>query len=123
MKANELRLCNLVLFDGEIKKINTVDITYQEYWLNHKGENSLKPEEKLQPIPLTKEWLLKFGFIWRGVIGKSRFLTNYTPCGKAIVVKDGYIIFSGVTIEIKIKHVHQLQNLYFALTGEELKIN
>jgi hypothetical protein len=28
-------------------------------------------------------------------------------------------LYSG---EIKIKYVHQLQNLYFALTGEELKI-
>jgi hypothetical protein len=74
----------------------------------------------LQPIPLTEEWLLKFGFEWKGLISKGRYLTIFTPCGKALVFKDNYFIFAGVTIETQIQYVHQLQNLYFALTGEEL---
>ncbi len=65
------------------------------------------------PIPLTEEILLKCGF---------KKNTNYTPCGKAIFYKNGYIIYCGVTIEIEIKYLHQLQNLYYCLTGEELKV-
>jgi hypothetical protein len=30
--------------------------------------------------------------------------------------------YSGDNIDLDIKHVHQLQNLYFALTGEELEL-
>jgi hypothetical protein len=73
----------------------------------------------IDPIQLTEEWLFKFGFEWKGLGGK--FLTIFTPCGKALVyIGDNFFIFSNVTIETPIKYVHQLQNLYFALTGEEL---
>ena len=77
-------------------------------------------------IPLTEEWLLKFGFekITHDVRSYS-----YHICDK----NERYWFFriSGqfgtITREItcvlsyEIKHVHQLQNLYFALTGEELE--
>jgi hypothetical protein len=76
----------------------------------------------LEPIPLTEEWLLKFGFEWieeahgyfdkhhavylwaSGTIDFHPFCTNDEDC------------------QIELKHVHSLQNLYFALTGEELTI-
>jgi hypothetical protein len=122
MKAEELRLGNLVsnmnprhndsiLIIESIGDNHEVNVFYRKYLLS-----------ELEPIPLTEEWLLKFGFKWKGLIAKGRYLTLFTPCGKALVFKDNYFIFSGVTIEIQIKYVHQLQNLYFALTGEELTL-
>lgn len=69
--------------------------------------------EKIQPIPLTEEILLKFGFLkddnfyHLNNIWISNFYENYFSL-------DGFD-------ETKIEFVHQLQNLYFALTGEELK--
>jgi hypothetical protein len=78
------------------------------------------PGKWFEPIPLTEEWLLKFGFKWKGLIAKGRYLTLFTPCGKAIVYKESHFIFTGVTIEVQTNYLHQLQNLYFALTGEEL---
>lgn len=74
------------------------------------------------PIPLTEEWLVKLGFKWIeesqgyfdknhavylwviGVIEFHPFCTNDEDC------------------QIEIKHVHQLQNLCFALTQNELEI-
>lgn len=67
-----------------------------------------------EPIPLTEEWLLKFGF---EPLGSSRFdfkiFTYY--------LYDGSFYNQSSRLST-IKYVHQLQNLYFALTGEELKI-
>jgi hypothetical protein len=122
MKATELRIGNLVYYNGILTKITPTEITFQEYWQRNKGKNSLKPEESIQPIPLTEEILFRCGFEWcaeafgyfdklhaayiwdNGDIEIHPFCTNDQDCW------------------VKIKYVHQLQNLYFALTGEELNI-
>jgi hypothetical protein len=69
----------------------------------------------LQPISLTEEWLLKFGFETNDVrywqISAFRLHIN----------RYGEWIFKVETFEQEIKYVHQLQNLYFDLVGEELK--
>jgi len=74
--------------------------------------------ENIEPIPLTEEWLLKFGFeIKQGRFGNEYWgkINLYTSSDKKIVFCfDGYL--KGI------KYVHQLQNLYFALTGNELTL-
>ena len=116
MKASDLRLGNYVHMDMSIDDIEVVKLKIGDL-----ASFAIEIRD-LFPIPLTEEWLLKFGFEWKGIVGKNRFLTKYTPCGKAIVFKDGYIIFAGVTIEYPVGYLHQLQNLYFALTNEELSL-
>ena len=81
--------------------------------------------ENLKPIPLTEEWLLKFGFIYNGWSynfkryvfhsqGKNEKLEFYnTEFG----ISKNKEVFN---ISYKIEYVHQLQNIYFALTNEEL---
>jgi hypothetical protein len=114
MKATELRLMNLIYNkQGNTVYVNTNHLTILLYGI----------ENEFKPIPLTEEWLLKFGFKWKGLIAKGRYLTLFTPCGKAIVYKESHFIFTGVTIEVQTNYVHQLQNLYFALTGKELILN
>jgi hypothetical protein len=78
--------------------------------------------DNLQPIPLTVEWLLKFGFeksgLWTYVIelqGNLKLVYYLGEKGWSIGFKS-YSDFSNLY------YVHQLQNLYFALTGEELTI-
>ena len=82
-------------------------------------------------IPLTEEWLLKLGFKDNGFGG---FEISYNPSkyndsiityriGKSSYSSIGWFLYEGaITIKSEIEHVHQLQNLYFALTGEELEI-
>ena len=68
----------------------------------------------LEPIPLTEEWLLKFGF---ERLGSGRFdFKTFT-----YYLHDGSF-YNKTSRLCTIKYVHQLQNLYFALTGEELTI-
>jgi hypothetical protein len=77
----------------------------------------------INPIPLTEEWLLKFGFVFDR-IDKVYYLTG---CDDSfhVVNETGFGLSIGATCYgflSSTEHVHQLQNLYFALTGEELEI-
>jgi len=74
---------------------------------------------EIEPIPLTSEWLERFGFEKLPnpnfmAIGTSPKFSDYF----SIDLRGNYIEFGYKLINIK--HVHQLQNLYFALTSKEL---
>jgi hypothetical protein len=77
---------------------------------------------RLMPIPLTPEILEKAGFKFDGdfnsySISSVILSKNYCLCS----IGDEYLCELN-RIGKPIKHIHQLQNLYFALTGEELQI-
>lgn len=143
INANELRIGNLFnnVFNSPIVILSVVEIT--EYMIMGKEVNgifngSFSPN-MINPIQITDEWLLKFGF---------ETMDAETDFMEYAIDKDGTIIFSimndggldhknenpfYITSEgqingfahkhkIEIKFIHQLQNIYFALTGEELKI-
>jgi hypothetical protein len=116
MKANELRIGNLLLCRGAVSEVLEV----YECHIKTKKEDKI-PMRIVQGIPLTEEWLLRFGFECRSTT-KQMGLVLFTKRGKALVYRESYISFFGVTIETPIIHVHQLQNLYFALTSEELTL-
>lgn len=85
--------------------------------------DELASHECFYPIPLTEEWLLKFGFKRLGLSIRFSIDKNREFC-----LFDQEDIFryqtrvSGWTTQMPhIKHVHQLQNLYFALMNKELK--
>lgn len=114
MKSNELRIGNITheMFDGNWREVvvSSFDIYNQE-------EGFID----LFPIPLTEEWLLKFGFVanrYNDVfeLYPLMFDCEYTDKGEWNISYDGH------PLSTEIQHVHQLQNLYFALTGEELTI-
>lgn len=83
--------------------------------------------ENLKPIPLTEECLLKFGFEEDGVwVHKIKNITHNRMIGIDLVNNhiflsqfDTHNKFRDVFV-VKCDYVHQLQNLYFALTNEEL---
>jgi hypothetical protein len=70
------------------------------------------------PIPLTQEWMVKFGFEYDRV---TWFKINVMLVKRS---SEGYSVFYGTghLSEVTLNYVHQLQNLYFALTGEELTL-
>lgn len=133
MKANELRLGNLIDRQDYICKVTKIEeggiITEP---LEYKGERFV--EQRVEPIPLTEEWLVKFGFkkiVWKNKNYPNRFELNLYIDG-ILINYDSYDDETSVlsfgefgndkVIITRLKCVHQLQNLYFALTGEELTI-
>lgn len=74
---------------------------------------------QIEPIPLTEEWLLKFGFEELN----GRLIKYATTSFRRLIWNNVglFLDFSGHGELLNIHYVHQLQNLYFALTEEELK--
>jgi len=128
MKASELRIGNYVylISEGHEDEPNLVEWSLEDFSFYEGVMFSI------EPILLTEEWLLKFGFI---IHNKPNGYTEYIKykegtkqyLHKIFTFKEsdndwkGKFGFTG-TIQTKIEYVHQLQNLYFALTNEELII-
>ena len=73
-----------------------------------------------EPIIITENWLLKFGFKNQNFGWKFKelglFDHNYKKGNLNLKINSTEIPF------IQIKYIHQLQNLYFSLTGLELQL-
>jgi hypothetical protein len=137
MEAKELRIGNYILFETKlINETSTIvgynnDLTNIKY-LSDKSDNyyslgcSIR-SKYLKPIPLTEEWLLRFGFdkkdnssYWRPNKCWHRYVFGYTKFGLPYLnLEPEGCIGPHATCY----YVHQLQNLYFALTNKELKTN
>ena len=111
INTKDFRRGNLVLFNHEIRRLDTI------------GQNSAYIEgngieftqsDKIKPVKLQPHILQMFGFnrVFKG--GTAYKYKEYW-----IYDFEEYGIFSGVG-HIELKYAHQLQNLYFAFTGEEL---
>lgn len=78
---------------------------------------------KCTPIPLTEEWLLKFGFVKDFEYDNLYYNTlNVTNGFTTIEVDVKHKICLIDNMEVVCEYVHQLQNLYFALTNEDLRL-
>jgi hypothetical protein len=114
MKAQELRIGNY-LKKNVVVKIDAKIIF--DIWIE---------AEDYEPIPLTEEWLLKFGFVKEPRdSGEVAFCMSENDCNVIIQdFGDGFLFIWELSFMGKpIKYVHELQNIYFALQGEELIYN
>lgn len=117
IKANELRIGNWLMDGRYFSRIVGRDIDDIQY--ERCGTHVF------DPIPLTPEILQKAGFEVRKHTedGTIYGILNFTII-HALSVNDGIKFFlNGYHNDVVIEYVHQLQNLYFAITGEELNIN
>lgn len=111
MESNELRLDNLV-YSTTHKAIYRIMLLDKDEIIN------------TEPIPLTKHWLDRFGFeeINNG-IGWDELTNSVLKLVKVPTNNSEIISYNYATDKYTfIKYVHQLQNLYFALTNTELKL-
>jgi hypothetical protein len=124
IKETDLRIGNWVIYkpygnrDGEPKRI--AGLLGMKAWFDkHTNESAMF--HYLEGIPLTPEMLEKCGFvnnpdgIWREPFKLVRDK-----------IFEGYIlddIFIHSQTNTRLIHLHRLQNLYYALTGNELQVN
>lgn len=125
MKATEVRIGNYVYnTKGEVDKVNVSALEY----LLLEGDKSTC---QVKPIPLTEDMLKKCGF-------KQDNYNGYfymDICDTIFYLRTGFVggfywgfidsmndEYSELSDANSIFYLHQLQNLYFVLTGEELTI-
>lgn len=127
MEAHELRIGNYYMFadnDGICyRAVKQIKINEFGFMSDYDGVNF----GICKPIPLTEEWLMRFGFLAKNI--HSNFILNEIEIASSVRViatnerrsfyLDGEIPES---MKIKIETVHQLQNLYFSLTQKELTL-
>jgi hypothetical protein len=126
MNANELRIGNWYEFTGKDVPEHIIDgriFQWAQDCFYYDSEGGSLMENTIG-ITLTEEWLLKFGFEKEYHSGSlyyykvnhvylryresdNRFFFKYDSNGNSL---------------INIKFIHELQTLYYALTGEELKL-
>lgn len=134
INAQELRIGNLVMVNGEIEEICGIcedypflkTVKYGVYVIEYKD---------LEPIPLTEEWLIRMGFqrekeheLFSGLtLILSDYIEFYSDNQDNFSDSCMFVGLRDVDMDIEnhivLYSVHQLQNLFFALTQEELKIN
>jgi hypothetical protein len=130
MKASELRLGNLVEYKNQYINVSGIG----PFGIQSEGKEYLiiakfsTPD--IQPIPLTEEWVLKFGFkkyVSDDIDMDIDFqISFHKKSSEGLIVQlfmdsNGVIFFNHSGISLY--SIHHLQNLYFALTGEELILN
>jgi len=108
MRSTELRIGNYVNTPNGMKRVSTISV---DGWSMH---------TESEPIPITEEYILRFGFDSLGKYGyaKGDFKLEFTS--NIITTQDCIFVLWVNSRIIRIKSIHQLQNLYHALTGTEL---
>ena len=129
MKVTELRIGNIIggtytdYDDGSEKydvcKVVALDsVGAAEYPIWVQGNANVEKYDSFDPVPLTDEWLIKLGFKYLSehlCWNKNEHDVSFYSSG---VIE--FIPFGDDCYPVHIKYVHQLQNIYFALRGEEL---
>ncbi len=127
IQANELRIgnwvkmpflgdVNLIVFGLAVKDDMSLFIQSK----SSSGSTFFENLEKYEPIRITEECLFKFGF------EKSDHDSGGYKWYKGMfyileLAKDAF--YCDYTLIFRVDHIHQLQNLYFALTGKELTLS
>lgn len=129
----ELKINNLVYVPGTDQIVPITTINMDIGVIVNRSLRMLSFSE-IEPIELTEEWMMKFGFEREDTGSVSaQFNIGLNPVThdylfSLIWFKDykndyelkGFPFYRNG--HFTLKYVHQLQNLYFALTGEELTI-
>jgi len=110
-----------VKYLGDVKNPNYIGYEL----INEKGEVNGFGQNGGEPIPLTPEVLLSAGF---EIVCNVFCYDNFRLIKKYLNPKNEYkfVLYPFVDFiggDVEIKYVHQLQNLYFVLTGTELEID
>lgn len=124
IEAKNLRVGNLVLNDGcSCEVFHIYGGSFINCTLKTKQGSEINARyELLNPIPLSEDWLLKAGFEKDedGVYKMKNVLYWIDRCYNSntgvLQIASGY----AAVINAPCQYVHELQNLYFCLFGEEL---
>jgi hypothetical protein len=114
IEARELKIGNWVSFEDHLIKQQRI------VFLSEKADLSM-----VEPIPLTEDWLLRFGFDYvRGEEYHNKRINEGAFHLKRVgdAFNHWYFYHKDKMITTNIRFVHQLQNIFFAMKSEELEL-
>ncbi|WP_430827284.1 hypothetical protein [Chryseobacterium indologenes] len=128
MEANELRIGNFVMVHNFAIHEGGKPV---EWAIGQVSAEGIAQADKFKPIPLSEEWLLKFGleqmkdsttYEWKD--------GDYRSVQVDLKAKEAEIYLCGADSVMSsdcfpidhIKYVHEFQNLFFALKAKELTL-
>lgn len=126
MKVEELRIGNYYrYYEGQFHgyiiglKLSNLSVDGSTVTITAEGGGYTKTEAKdVSGLPLTEEWLLKFGFIKAPI-----YPNTWNKDGVSLWFypeRPSVMLHQCKPNNFNYRYVHELQNLFFALTGQEL---
>jgi hypothetical protein len=117
----DLRIGNFVMETLVSMKSKAIAFTREHYHYR---------EDDYTPIDLTEEWLLRFGAMRKGLFYVIKLnQTTHLSFQKAVL--DGHKVWDASIVQVNdevnlinypLEFVHELQNLFYALTATEIKV-
>ena len=128
MNVKELRIGNLISHSsGKTLIVDEIhNVGAMASFLSEKGSVTAGVQF-FEPIPITAEWLERLGFSFNRSVAvfdefqKGNIVYMVWKNGRKDLGLDTNVVSYG-NKHIKCQFVHQLQNLYYALCGEELTL-
>ena len=132
--ARELKIGNYVYLQSSktpcrITEIGYSEIEYPRYEASGRSSEAVFRTyvDNLKTILLTAQLLLNCGFVYNAIDDCfDRLNLRIRILGNSICAFIGFEVGLGKEwhdANIEVKSLHQLQNLYFALTGKELEVD
>jgi len=121
MKVNELRYDNIVMYDDDYWSINAIDGSSDEVDLYNEDHVSGLDVYALSPISITDELLEIMGFKRMPLSSVKRYYCNQTLFYIQFYKNEWYV-YGYKYYPNGFKYLHELQNIFFFLTGKELEI-
>lgn len=140
MKVKDLRIGNIVYGGWEDYEENShfsiclvTGLSEDQYlgegWnfmLENMETKGVENYFEMKPIPLTEEWLLKFGFDHNFKNHEQSFFSKKISEKFELTFRNNKLSLHlkgyGMIETFDYSSVHQLQNLYFAICGEDLEL-
>ena len=131
MKSTELRIGNLVSFGGRMATV--YQINRSGAVLQYEGDTNTEIEgvrrstvsiNDIEPVRITEEILLKSGFYKDegSIRSYIKHVMNSNIRAFRVLLSNTGLYFLNVEWGVNMTGVHQLQNLYFSITGQELSV-
>ncbi len=126
--SKEFRIGNLVQYDSRVFEIHSI---LEDVPLLNTSEFGVGVVdfEHLHYLPITRQELIRLGFIeYKNTFNFTIKIGDYFSCGnrKTSTLKirltgaNNWNVTNFANKTIYLKHVHEVQNLYFAMTKNEL---
>jgi hypothetical protein len=129
MQSKDVRIGNWVAHNpSKCKKTNAYFIVSEINTFDKITINGLESED-CEPIPIAEEFFIRFKEVIK-VSEEMYFIPMSCVKAKIHLVwfMESWVVelcheYSNLPIVLDTEFIHELQNIYFALTGEELRIN